>query len=62
MQSQTVVDTTCHIKMQTTIENTTIIAAEVAELLSKGAVVETQLSPNSYVSQIFLAEKKKDGG
>ena len=34
---------------------------EVMELLSKGAIVETQLTPDSFVSQIFLVEKK-DGG
>ena len=48
-------------QIQTTVENATLITAEVAELLSKGAIVETQLSPDSYVSQIFLVEKK-DGG
>jgi len=35
--------------------------SEVQELLSKGAVVETQVSPRNFVSQIFLVEKK-DGG
>jgi len=59
-------------EIQTTIENVTLITAEVAELLSKGAVEtqrgketqrakETQLSPESYVSQIFLVEKKDRG-
>ena len=48
-------------QIQTTTENATLITAEVAELVSKGAIVETQLSPDSYVSQIFLVEKK-DGG
>ena len=48
-------------QIQTTTENATLITVEVAELLSKGAIVETQLSPNSYVSQIFLVEKKGGG-
>ena len=30
-------------------------------MLSKGAIVETQLTQDSFVSQIFLVEKK-DGG
>ena len=37
------------------------ITREVAELLSKGAIQEAQLLPESFVSQIFLIEKK-DGG
>ena len=37
------------------------ITREVAELLSKGTIQETQLLPESFVSQIFLVEKK-DGG
>ena len=48
-------------QIQTTTENASLIAAEVAELLFKVAVVETRLSPDSYVSKIFLVEKK-DGG
>jgi len=48
-------------QIQTAAENAILITAEVAELLSKGAIVETQLCPDSYVSQIFLVEKK-DGG
>ena len=48
-------------QIQTTAENATLITAEVQELLTKGAIVETQLSPHNYVSQIFLVEKK-DGG
>ena len=31
------------------------------EMLSKGAIVETQLTPDSFVSQIFLVEKKDSG-
>ena len=38
-----------------------LVTLEVTELLSKGAVVETQLTPHSFVSQVFLVEKK-DGG
>ena len=34
------------------------ITTEVAELLAKGAIQETQLLPESFVSQIFLVEKK----
>ena len=34
------------------------IAMEISELLGKGAIVETQLSAESFVSQIFLVEKK----
>ena len=48
-------------QIQTTKMNATLITAEVAELLSKGAIRETQPSPENYVSQIFLVEKK-DGG
>ena len=31
------------------------------ELINKGAIVETQVTPQGFVSQIFLVEKK-DGG
>ena len=37
------------------------ITIEVVGLLAKGAIQETQLLPESFVSQIFLVEKK-DGG
>lgn len=37
------------------------ISTEILELLTKGAITETPLTPQSYVSQIFLVEKK-DGG
>lgn len=40
-------------QIQTTTENATLITTKVAELLTKEAVAETQLSPDSYVSQIF---------
>ena len=37
------------------------ISEEVVELLSKGAIEETQPGPQSFISQIFLVEKN-DGG
>ena len=42
-------------------ENMAQITTEVRELINKGAIVETQVTPQSFVSQIFLVEKK-DGG
>jgi len=42
-------------------ESKSQITSEVIELLSKAVVGETQVSPKSYLSQIFLVEKK-DGG
>ena len=38
-----------------------MISSEVRNLLSKGAVIETIPSPGSFVSQIFLVEKKEGG-
>ena len=38
-----------------------MISTEIGELLSKGAVVETTPSQGSFVSQIFLVEKKEGG-
>ena len=38
-----------------------MISSEVRELLSKGTVIETTPSPGSFVSQIFLVEKKEGG-
>ena len=38
-----------------------LIAEEVTELLSKGAIEETQAGPNSFISQIFPVEKKGGG-
>ena len=38
-----------------------LIAEEVTELLSKGAIEETQAGPNNFISQIFLVEKKGGG-
>jgi len=37
------------------------ISTEVPQLLMKGAITETHITPQSFVSQIFLVEKK-DGG
>ena len=47
--------------IKSTRENSSLVTLEVTGLLSKGAIVETQLTPHSFVSQIFLVEKK-DGG
>ena len=48
-------------QIKTSQENSSLVTLEVTELLSKGAIVETQLTPHSFISQIFLVEKK-DGG
>ena len=37
------------------------ISQEIKELLTKGVIVEVQLSTSSYISQIFLVEKKGGG-
>ena len=42
-------------------ENMVQITTEVMELINKGAIVETQVTSQRFVSQIFLVEKK-DGG
>jgi len=34
------------------------VISEVRELLSKGALIETTPSPGSFLSQIFLVEKR----
>ena len=47
--------------MKCSQESKSQIDSELQELLSKGAVVETQISPGNFVSQIFLVEKE-DGG
>ena len=39
----------------------TLITEEVQELLTKQAIRESQLSPNSFISQLFLVEKKGGG-
>ena len=38
-----------------------LITEEVQELLAKQAIRETQISPNSFISQLFLVEKKRGG-
>ena len=43
-------------------ESKTQITTEVLELLNKGAIVETQDTPQNFVSQMFLVEKKWVGG
>ena len=48
-------------QMKCSQESKSQIDSELQELLSKGAVVETQVSLGNFVSQIFLVEKK-DGG
>ena len=48
-------------EVQVSLEMQSQISEEIVELLSKGAIEEAQLSPQSFVSQIFLVEKK-DGG
>ena len=40
------------------VEEHAKITQEVSDLLTKGAIVETQVSTESYVSQLFLVEKK----
>ena len=42
-------------------EEQEMISQEIKELLAKDAIVETTLSPESFVSQIFLVEKKRKG-
>ena len=42
-------------------ENMAQISTEVTDLINKGAIIETQVVQQSFVSQIFLVEKK-DGG
>ena len=39
----------------------TLIIEEVQQLLAKQAIKEAQLSPNSFISQLFLVEKKGSG-
>jgi len=43
------------------VEESKMISTEIGELMSKGAVVETTPSQGSFVSQIFLVEKKEGG-
>ena len=48
-------------QIKCSLESKAQITTEVLELLAKGAIVETQLTQQNFVSQIFLVEKK-DGG
>ena len=43
------------------LEEGEMISTEVRELLAKGAVIETPLAQDGFVSQIFLVEKKEGG-
>ena len=47
--------------LASSLVTSSLVTLEVTELLSKGAIVETQLTPHSFISHIFLVEKK-DGG
>ena len=48
-------------KMLTRKHGSNQISTEVTDLINKGAIIETQVVQQSFVSQIFLVEKK-DGG
>ena len=54
-QSKTMPEITCSLEEQGKISE------EIKELLSKGAIVEATISKESFVSQIFLVEKKEGG-
>jgi len=43
------------------VEEEEMISSEVRDLLSKGAVIEASPTKESFVSQIFLVEKKEGG-
>jgi len=45
--------------IKTSEENAALVTLEVTELLAKGAIVETNLSADNFVSQIFRIEKKR---
>jgi len=49
------------LEISCSLEEQTKISQEVMELLAKGAIIEARPSPLSYVSQIFLVEKKGGG-
>ena len=42
----------------TSLDNHALVTQEVLELVRKGAVIETTVSATSFISQIFLVEKK----
>ena len=46
----------------TSLDNHALVTQEVQELIRKGAIVETTVSLNSFISQLFLVEKKGGGG
>ena len=46
----------------TSLDNHALVTQEVQELIRKGAIVETTVSLNSFISQLFLVEKKRGGG
>jgi len=48
-------------KIKTFEENAVLVSLEVTNLLANGAIVKTNPSADSFVSQVFLAEMK-DGG
>ena len=50
------------LEISSSLEEQAKISQEVMELLAKGAIIEARPSPLSYVSQIFLVEKKGGGG
>ena len=45
----------------TSLDNHALVTQEVQELIRKGAIVETTVSLNSFISQLFLVEKKGGG-
>ena len=45
----------------TSLDNHALVTQEVLELVRKGAVIETTVSVTSFISQIFLVEKKGGG-
>ena len=47
-----------HQEVQVSSDMQSQISEEIVELLSKGAIEETQPGPQSFISQIFLVEKK----
>ena len=45
-------------KMRVSLENRAQISVKVTELVSKCTITETGVSPDQFVSQLFLVEKK----
>ena len=48
-------------EMYTSAEMQSQVAEEIRELLSKGAIEEMQPGLGSFISQLFLVEKKGEG-